>query len=146
MSQVINPTFVYRPETITATDVRNWWNTTQRTNEVLDEIIDRKIVIDGYTLSVIAYGGQEYAFVATKDGEPTITFESFGQLPPEVPGVIRSALKRFLDNILNTTSGGRRKRTLRRASKSKKRRSAARSKKRRAKSGKRKNTRRHKRR
>jgi hypothetical protein len=140
MSQVINPTFVYRPETITATDVRNWWNTTQRTNEVLDEIIDRKIVINGYTLYVS--GGQQEAFAARKDGEPTIIFKSFGQLPPEAPGALRTALRSFL----NTTSGGRRKRTLRRASKSKKRRSAARSKKRRAKSGKRKNTRRHKRR
>jgi hypothetical protein len=141
MSQVINPTFVYRPETITATDVRNWWNTTQRTNEVLDEIIDRKIVINGYTLYVS--GGQQEAFAARKDGEPTIIFKSFGQLPPEAPGALRSSLRSFLNT---TTVGGRRKRTLRRASKSKKRRSAARSKKRRAKSGKRKNTRRHKRR
>jgi hypothetical protein len=141
MSQVINPTFVYRPETITATDVRNWWNTTQRTNEVLDEIIDRKIVINGYTLSVSS--GHQTTFFAKKDGEPTITFESFGQLPPEAPGALRTALRSFLKT---TTVGGRRKRTLRRASKSKKRRSAARSKKRRAKSGKRKNTRRHKRR
>ena len=140
MSQVIRPIFVYRPETITATDVRNWWNTTPRTKEVLDEIIDRKIVISGYTLSVSS--GHQTTFFAKKDGEPTITFESFGQLPPEAPGALRTALRRFLD----TTSGGRRKRTLRRASKSKKRRSAARSKKRRAKSGKRKNTRRHKRR
>jgi hypothetical protein len=140
MSQVIRPIFVYRPETITATDVRNWWNTTPRTKEVLDEIIDRKIVINGYTLYVS--GGQQEAFAARKDGEPTIIFKNFGQLPPEAPGALRTALRSFL----NTTSGGRRKRTLRRASKSKKRRSAARSKKRRAKSGKRKNTRRHKRR
>ena len=141
MSRVINPPFVYRPETITASDVRNWWNTTQRTDEVLDDIIGEKIKINGYTLFMSR--GQQEAFAAKKDGERTITFESFGQLPPEAPGALRSSLRSFLNTIQN---GGRRKRTLRRASKSKKRRSAARSKKRRAKSGKRKNTRRHKRR
>jgi len=79
---------------INAIDVKNRWNGTAKTNDVLDDIIEKRIVINGYMLFLSS--GQQDFFAAKKDGEKIVTFTGFGQLPP-YPGTGRSALRKFLN-------------------------------------------------